>query len=81
MFTRTFNTDDCSVKNSVAPSSFTGCTYEFDANGWLSMVRLSAFGPLDVDIGGMLAVSFTVTNSWTSYNFNASAFVVTVYKN
>jgi hypothetical protein len=80
IFTRTFNNDDCSVRNSAGTSSFTGCSYEFDTNGWLVMIRLSAFGPLDVDIGNVLSVNFTVTNSWASYNFNASALVVTVYK-
>lgn len=81
MFTRTFNNDDCSIRNLAITTVFTGCTYEYDTNGWLTMIKLGAFGPVDVDIGGLLTVNFTVTNAWTSYPFTTKGFIVTVYKN
>ncbi len=80
MYTRTFNTDDCIIKPSISNNTYTGCTYDFDTNGWLSMIRVGSFGPADIDINSSLFINFTVTNAWTTYSFTNQSFSVTVYK-
>lgn len=48
MFTRTFNTDDCTVKPASSATTFTGCFYDYDESGWLKGIRLSSIGPFDI---------------------------------
>lgn len=79
MFTRAFNSEDCVIRN--GDSSFMGCTFASDSSGWLSLVTVSTVGPFDIEINATLSISFTVTNSWTSYPFTTNAFTITVYKN
>lgn len=80
MYTRAFNTDDCVIKPSASNNTYTGCTYDYDANEWLRMIRVGSFGPLDIDINASLFINFTVTNAWTTYSFANQSFSVTVYK-
>lgn len=81
MYTRTFNTDDCIIKPSISINTYTGCTYDYDTtNGWLTMIRVGSFGPVDIDTNSSLFINFTVTNAWTTYSFVNQSFSVTVYK-
>lgn len=80
MFTRTFNTDDCIVKPSISNNTYTGCNYDYDSSGWLTMIKVGSFGPFDIDINASLFVNFTLTNAWTTYSFVNQTFTVTIYK-
>jgi hypothetical protein len=79
VFTRTFNSDDCAVKVPGSITTFGGCTYSFDTEGWLRNVTVGSIGSYGIDINTTLNINFSVTNSWTSYQLSDCTFVATVF--
>lgn len=79
LFTRTFNNDDCVIRPSGSSNNFTGCTYNYDRNGWLVTITIGTIGPFDVEINNTLGITIGVTNGWGAYPFSGKSFIVTVY--
>lgn len=76
MYTRTLNKDDCIMKYNG--STYQGCTYGYDSEGWLRNITLSNIGPAGIDINTTLNINVSVTNAWAPYLFAGNAITVTI---